>query len=103
MQPLRVETLSVTEIQSFALAELADAMLEVLHAIPELGREEISARGDLCAVRVAWRRKTGRFRDADDYEASLEEARAMVDVLRIRRATLRDIKSILQTACKTIA
>lgn len=103
MQALRVESLSVSEIQSFALHELADALLEVVHAVPELGREAISARNALCSVRVSWRRKDERFCDRDDYEAALEEARALCDVLMLRRGTLRDIRSILQTACKTIA
>lgn len=103
MQPLRVETLTVSEIQSFALGELADALLEVIHAIPELGREAISARNALCDVRVNWRRDPGSYADQSDYEAALEEARALCDVLALRRGTLRDIRSILQTACKTIA
>lgn len=54
-------------------------------------------------MRVTWKRKDGRFCDRDDYEAALEEARALCDVLALRRGTLRDIRSILQTACKTIA
>lgn len=103
MQPLRVETLTVSEIQSFALGELADALLEVVHAIPELGREAISARNALCDVRVSWKRRSRHFCNRDDYEAALEEARALCDVLALRRGTLRDVRSILQTACKTIA
>ena len=102
MQPLRVELLSVSEVQSFALHELADALGEVLHGVSELGREAISARKALSDVRTSWLRKDGRFANADDYGASLEEARALCEVLALRRGVLRDIRSILQSQCKSI-
>ena len=103
MVPLRVESLSVAEIQSFALHELADALGELMHGFSELGRESISARKALADVRTSWLRKNGRFMDLNDYQASHEEARALCDILALRRGVLRDIRTIIQTQCKSIA
>lgn len=102
MQALRVESLSVSEIQSFALHELADALGEVLHGVSELGREAISARRALADVRTSWLRRDGRFVDDNDFRAAHEEARAVCDMLALRRGVLRDIRSILQTQCRAI-
>ena len=103
MQQLRVESLTVSEIQSFALHELADALGEVLHGVSELGRESITARKALADVRISWHRADGRFADLDDYKAAQEEAKAACEMLALRRGVLRDIRSILQSQCKSIA
>ena len=102
MTPLRIESLSVNELHMFALHEIGEGLNECLRGLSELGREAISARKDLADVRISWKRKDGRFASASEFEAAHEEAKAMCDILALRRAVLRDIKSILQTNSKAI-
>ena len=103
MQTLRVESLTVSDLQAFALHELAEALSEVLHGVAELGRESISARRALADVRISWHRADGRFPDLDEFKAAQEEAKAVCEMLALRRGVLRDIRSILQTQAKSLA
>jgi hypothetical protein len=96
------ESMTAEELQSLDLARLGFALSELLVALAATARDAIDARKRMGRARVSWRRKDGSFASKDAFEAELEEARTEFDSLRLRAASLRDLKSTLQTIIRAI-
>jgi len=103
MQPLRAESYTAAQVRTFALGELSDALSECIEGLIALGKEEVTAEIAVASIEASWERQDGRFSARSLYRAELIEAKCDVRCLHIRSRVLTQVKTIIQTQCRSIA
>jgi len=101
---LAVERLSADELNALAAHEQAHALNEIMAEMARVGNEAIKARNRLARARqslVLADREDPASKDLRKSEVIA--AQAVLDNLRERSRTLRELKSILQTLLRSLS